>query len=135
MTEIYSRVEPSLLLHIIHTMDDITEQRVDHVPATESLQMASFKLPFGKTFAPHKHISKEQVISYPQESWTVLSGKVKCVLYDINDQVIAEPVLNTGDCSISLYGGHTYVSLEEGTKVREFKVGPYLGQRKDKIMI
>lgn len=44
-------------------------------------------------------------------------------------------MLKPGDCSITLYGGHNYVSLEEHTLVYEYKTGPYLGQEKDKAFL
>ena len=70
-----------------------------------------------------------------QESWVVIKGRVKVYLFDINDSVMETPILEPGDCSITLRGGHTYESLEEGTIVYEYKTGPYLGQKKDKVFI
>jgi hypothetical protein len=49
--------------------------------------------------------------------------------------VITEEILEPGDISLTLHGGHNYVALEEDTLVYEFKTGPYLGQEKDKVFI
>ena len=91
----------------------------------------------GKTFLPHKHITKDR--HYPeqisQESWIVAKGSVRCKLYDLDDALIAEPVLRPGDASFTLYGGHTYEILEEDTLVYEYKTGPYEGQKLDKQFI
>jgi len=65
----------------------------------------------------------------------IISGKVKAILYDLDDTIISEPVLDTGDVSITLYGGHTYEILEDDTLVYEYKTGPYLGPEKDKEFI
>ena len=58
-----------------------------------------------------------------------------CILYDIDDQIIAEPILKAGDASFTLYGGHTYSILEDNTIVYEYKTGPYEGQNLDKTFI
>ena len=65
----------------------------------------------------------------------VISGMVKAFLYDIDDTIIAEPILGPGDCSITFRGGHTYQSLADNTLVYEYKTGPYMGIEKDKAMI
>jgi cupin fold WbuC family metalloprotein len=89
-----------------------------------------------KTFKPHKHIFKQgekEVIA--QESWVVIQGSVKVILYDLDDQIIAEEIINKGDCSITFEGGHNYYILEDDTVVYEYKTGPYKGQLLDKEFI
>ena len=61
--------------------------------------------------------------------------KVRCKFYDIDDKLIAEPILEPGDASFTLHGGHTYEILEEDTIVYEYKTGPYEGQTLDKVFI
>ena len=87
------------------------------------------------TFKPHKHVYCEKTTTIAQESWVVIEGKVKAILYDIDDNIISEEILNAGDCSITLYGGHTYEILEDNTLVYEYKTGPYLGIEADKAFI
>jgi len=90
----------------------------------------------GKTFKPHKHIFKEgesEVIA--QESWVVIKGSVKVILYDLDDTIIKKVILHPGDCSITLKGGHNYEILEDDTVVYEYKTGPYKGQSLDKEFI
>mgnify|MGYP003674399210 FL=1 len=54
-------------------------------------------------------------------------------MYDIdNTTILATPILEAGDASFTLYGGHTYEILEENTIVYEYKTGPYEGQELDK---
>lgn len=134
MTKIFSRVDPLLLLHIIHRRTDFDNERNDIIQPDNSLQLAAMKLPEGKTFKPHYHIPKEVSESLPQESWVCISGSVRCILYDIDNTIIACPVLMFGDCSITLAGGHSYEVLQE-SRVLEFKSGPYYGQEQDKIFI
>ena len=136
MEKIYSKIEPNKLLHIINRLAEI-EGREDVVPEENFIQCATLRMPKNKTFPPHKHITKDR--HYPsqiaQESWVVIKGRVRCKLYDIDDTLIAEPILGSGDASFTLYGGHTYEILEEDTIVYEYKTGPYEGQKLDKTFI
>lgn len=133
MRKYYSNIEKNKLLHIVYTLDDFSG-RTDIVPVDNFIQCASLKLEKGKTFRPHKHIKKER--SYKeqiaQESWVVIRGSVRCVFYDLDDKIIDTPILNAGDASFTLEGGHTYEILEDNTIVYEYKTGPYEGQQNDK---
>lgn len=136
MEKIYSKIEPNKLLHVINRVSEI-ENRTEIVSEDNFIQCATLRMPKGKTFFPHKHITKDR--HYPeqiaQESWVVIKGRVKCIFYDIDDTIIATPILGVGDASFTLYGGHTYEILEEDTIVYEYKTGPYEGQALDKIFI
>ena len=135
MKKIYSKIEPDKLLHIVYRLDEITE-RTNIAPENEFLQLASLKMKKNTTFKPHRHIYKQgekQVIA--QESWVVIKGKVKVIMYDLDDTIIHEPILNPGDISMTFRGGHNYVALEEDTIVYEYKTGPYKGQENDKTFI
>lgn len=135
MEKIYSKVD-GRLLHIINRLDEF-EGRNEVIPENNFLQCATLKMEKDKTFPPHKHIVKDR--HYPeqiaQESWVVIKGSVKCILYDIDDTIVATPILNPGDASFTLYGGHTYKILEDNTIVYEYKTGPYEGQKLDKTFI
>jgi hypothetical protein len=90
----------------------------------------------GKTFRPHKHIWKERTRNViAQESRVVIQGSVKCIFYDIDNTIIAEPILYPGDASFTLEGGHNYLILEDNTLVYEYKTGPYEGQALDKTFL
>jgi len=136
MEKIYSKIEPEKLLHVVHRLNEF-EGRKDIIPKDNFIQCATLKMQKGKTFPAHKHITKDR--RYPeqiaQESWVVIKGSVKCKFYDVDDSLISEPVLNIGDASFTLYGGHTYEILEDDTLVYEYKTGPYEGQKSDKEFI
>ena len=136
MKKIYSKVREDLLLHVINRLEDITG-RINIIPEENFIQCSVLKMEEGKTFPPHKHIFKDRHYKeqIAQESWVVIKGSVKCILYDIDDSIIATPVLYPGDASFTLYGGHTYEILEEDTIVYEYKTGPYEGQKLDKEFI
>ena len=136
MERIYSKVD-GRLLHIINRIHEF-QGRKEVIPEDNFLQCATLRMEKGKTFPPHKHITKDR--HYPeqiaQESWVVIKGSVKCTFYDLDDTIISnDTILKAGDASFTLYGGHTYEILEEDTLVYEYKTGPYEGQELDKIFI
>jgi len=136
MEKIYSKVQPDKLLHIIVRKSDMVPGRTDIVDPEHFIQCSMLNMEKGKTFKPHKHIWKERkrdVIA--QESWVVIQGSVKCIFYDIDDTLIAEPVLYPGDSSYTLEGGHNYEIQEDNTLVYEYKTGPYEGQIFDKTFL
>ena len=135
MKKVYSKKYPDILLGIIHKFDEIPKGRVDIAPDEQFIQVSSMRLD-KKAFRPHKHIWKdgeERVI--PQESWVCMKGSVKVTMYDFDDTIIDESVINVGDISVTFEGGHTYDILEDDTIVYEYKTGPYKGQENDKVFI
>jgi hypothetical protein len=136
MEKVYSIIDPDKLLHIIVRKKDLIPGRVEVVPEDQFIQCALLNMEGGKTFKPHKHIWKERTRNIiAQESWIVIQGRVKCILYDIDDQILYTPTLFPGDASFTLEGGHTYEILEDDTLVYEYKTGPYEGQALDKTFI
>lgn len=133
MHNIYSKIDPSKLLHIVVRKEEIAKGRKDIVSADNFIQCSMLNLDGGHTFRPHKHIWKERnrnVIA--QESWVVIQGSVRCTFYDLDDTVVEEVTLQQGDASFTLEGGHNYLILEDDTLVYEYKTGPYEGQEYDK---
>lgn len=136
MDNIYSKVQPGLLLHVVFRRKDAGQGRKDIICPDNFIQCASLKFDKGKTFAPHKHIVKERtwnVIS--QESWFVFKGSVLCHFFDIDGSKLSDVVLNAGDASFTLAGGHTYTILQDDTEVMEYKTGKYEGHDLDKVML
>ena len=136
MQKIYSKIEDGKLLHIINRLEDI-EDRTDIIPSKNFIQCATLKMENGKTFKPHKHIKKQRVYEQQiaQESWVVIKGRVKFYFYDLDDKLLDTIILEQGDASFTLEGGHNYEILEDDTIVYEYKTGPYEGQQKDKVFI
>ncbi len=135
MKQIFSKIEPGLLLHQVFNYNQISKERDDIVPENEFLQLAILKMQKGKTFKPHKHIIKEKITNIAQESWVVIKGSVKCFFYDIDDSIVEEVIIKENDLSMTFRGGHNYEILENDTIVYEFKTGPYLGLENDKEFI
>lgn len=136
MYKIYSKQDPSKLLHLINRLEEI-DGRTDVADDEQFLQLATLRMSKGKTFRPHQHIWKpsprEQVIA--QESWVVIKGSVEVSFYDTTGELLEKHIINVGDCSMTFEGGHTYLILEDDTVVYEYKTGPYQGQANDKVFI
>ena len=136
MKKIYSKIDDSLC-HLVIRLNELNTPREDVIPESEFLQLALLKMEKGKTFRPHYHTYKD--IDYKtaiaQESWVVLKGKVKVTFYDLDNTILEEPVLEAGDASVTLKGGHNLLILEDDTVVYEYKTGPYYGVEVDKDFI
>ena len=136
MIEYYSKIEPNKLLHVVVRKEDLKPGRKDIIPEEHFIQCSHLNMEKGKTFRPHKHIFKNRTRDViAQESWIVIQGKVKCIFYDLDDTILVEPILEPGDASFTLEGGHNYEILEDNTLVYEYKTGPYEGQKLDKQFI
>ena len=136
MIKYYSKIDPNKLLHMVVRKEEITSGRQDIVSEENFIQCSILNMEKDKTFKPHKHIWKERTRNViAQESWIVIQGSVKCIFYDTDDTILAEPILYPGDASFTLEGGHNYLILENDTLVYEYKTGPYEGQALDKTFI
>lgn len=134
--KIYSKIEPNKLLHIVVRKEDFTTGRQDIVDENQFIQCSILKMENGKTFRPHKHIWKERTRNViAQESWMIVQGSVQVFFYDLDDTIIEDVVLKSGDASFTLEGGHNYLILEDNTMVYEYKTGPYEGQVMDKTFL
>ena len=124
------------LLHIVYRLFDLkVTKRHEVIDANNFLQLAALNMPKGKTFEPHIHIWKEgekEIIA--QEAWVVIKGKVEVSYFNELGYLIRKEILEEGDVSITLHGGHTYTILEDAL-VYEFKTGPYTGKENDKIFL
>lgn len=135
LKEIYSKITPTLLLHKIFRGNDINEIRQDISADDQFLQISTFSLEYQKTFKPHMHITCDKHVTITQECWVILTGSVRVSYYDIDGSYLEDAILGSHDLTVTFYGGHTYESLTDETKVYEIKTGPYIGQTADKVFI
>ena len=132
---VYSKVEPQVLLAIINRKQDCLEKRKDLCPPEECLQVSVKNLNPDNKFKPHRHNVLERTTHSTQEAWVVISGQINAKVWDINDEIAYQSVINPGDCLVALRGGHCFEVLENNTVLYEFKNGPYHGIDKDKTDI
>ena len=135
MKKIFSRVEPERLLHLVLSTSN-NQGRAQLVDSDQFLQIATLELKNGESFSAHRHLWKDLPTnkSIAQESWVIIKGSVEVTFFDLDNSKLETHILNAGDLSITLYGGHGYKVLEDTIAI-EFKSGPYLGQELDKIYI
>lgn len=136
MTEIYSKIDPEKLLHFIIRHDEIMVERFDVICETQRMQLSVLNMAEGKTFKPHKH--NDHLMTHfgrAQEIWVIITGRVLVTYYDEDGKFLKNNILNAGDLTCTLFGGHTYEAMTDGTRVYEVKTGPYFGQEHDKSFI
>lgn len=135
MERFYSKSNPEVLTHLVYSISDF-KGRVNLVSPDEFLQVSSIELSKKEEFRAHIHIWKNLVNdkTVAQEAWVVVKGSVTAFLYDEDQHLVGEYALNTGDCCITLHGGHKY-RADEDALVYEFKSGPYLGDAHDKFYL
>jgi hypothetical protein len=138
MERIYSNVDRTKLLHFYFRVDVYSKSmnlgREDLIDMDNFLQLSILNLQLGAKFAPHIHLDQEsRSLKYKaQESWFIASGRVRVNYFDIDESFLDSVILDKHSVSVTLHGGHSYESLEDGTLVLEFKSGPYVGREVDK---
>lgn len=105
------------LLHVVHRLNDFKQGRTNLIADDQFIQCSALLMEKGTTFRPHQHIWKEphfhEMIA--QESWVVIRGSVEVIFYDTNGEEMRRVVLQAGDASFTLRGGHNYLILEDDT--------------------
>jgi len=132
---IYSKKDESLLLLTINRLGEINNDRTDLCPSREFLQISTKKISKGTKFKPHRHNPLDRKTTMTQEAWVVLRGKIRASFYDVDDSLIEQVDLTSGDCAVVYYAGHGFEVLEDDTILYELKSGPYFGVEKDKTFI
>jgi len=135
MKRIYSNIDPSKLILTEIRRAELSEYRVDLSPDEEFLQVSGRKLNKDVRAPAHRHLPIDRSTDITQEAWIVLSGRIKGVFYDLNNEVLYETILKCGDCVVLYRGGHSLETLEEDTLFYEIKTGPYFGLEADKESI
>ena len=140
MEKIFSRIDPTNLLHIHRSVSELATQetsRIDLSDDDEFLQISSLMIDANMSFKPHKHLTKktDYDLYIAQESWVVIEGKVSVNYFDIDDSLLCNRIINKGDISITFRGGHSYQAIGGDALVYEFKSGPYRGAKADKSLI
>jgi hypothetical protein len=134
--KIYSKNNPNILLNIIYFGEpyaEISEKKCHEITEAEHfLQAICFDLPSGKIINPHKHNLQERKTDNTHEAFVVFKGCVELSIYDIDNRLLEKFILNDGDCSTIINGGHS-IKVIKPTRLFEFKNGPFFGPEKDKM--
>lgn len=137
--KIYSKLNPSVLLHIVH-MDHLSSDSLSATKRNEIsepknfLQAMFFEMPQNTEVKAHKHNPQERVTGQTHEACLIFKGSVELSVYDIDKSLVETLALKEGDCSILVNGGHSMKTLTSA-QIFEFKNGPYNGSEMDRTYI
>ena len=136
MERIYSKSNTEQLLHVVFRGSEAPAHgRIDLTPDAEGLQVAYLGLKDEQTFKAHKHIPRPRTIEQTQETWIVVRGEVEVFYFDLDDTPLGSRILQPGDITITLAGGHNYAGRAESSLVVECKTGPFVGVEADKVLL
>ena len=99
----------------------------------DNIQVGLFHYDNGKHLPEHEHVIYNRVGTRTCETMYVIEGSLKLRIFNENRVQFYDRILKAGDIYISLFGGHSFDILEDGTRIFEAKNGPYFGVEKDKI--
>ena len=135
MKEYYSRANPNEILYSLLRIDEISQSRQDLSKESEFIQVNARKFSFDVFIKPHKHLQRNSNINLTQECWIVIKGSIKAQIFDLDDSLFSEEIINDGDCIVFFRGGHSLRVLKKNSIMYEIKNGPYLGLKNDKTSI
>lgn len=98
----------------------------------EGIQLGTWGYNKDQVLQPHNHNKCTKLADRTCEIVFVVQGSIHVDLYSETDVILSEFEMNQGDILICLGGGHGYQTLEDETKVLEFKNGPYFGKELDR---
>lgn len=130
--KIYSKIKKNKLILSVLKFKKITDKRHDISPEDEFLQTSGRILKKNFHIKAHKHNELKRTTNITQEAWIILRGKILGKFYDLDDSLLHEEVLESGDCVTIFRGGHELLVLEDDTYFYEIKNGPYYGVKHDK---
>lgn len=120
---------------IFHKANEWKEGLDFLTPDTTYIQAGTWNYNKNKVLKAHRHKHNPRVINRTQETFILLSGKLRVELYDDNNDIFLKEELSAGDIGIIFNIGHGYYILEDNTKVLEVKPGPFTSVENDKEMI
>jgi len=101
------------------------------------IQFAIFNKQNGSNLNAHYHKIRDNNFEkvQTQEVLYVVNGKVLLILYNENNDIFKTIKMGRGDFYINYNSRLGYDILENHTKLLEFKTGPYLGEKEDRILL
>jgi hypothetical protein len=130
--KLHSRVETSLLLATLIRTGALNS-RINFTDDKEILQVSYLNFTKSQRVLRHKHLPVYRETRGTAEGWLVLRGKFKAEIFDIDDIHLSNLILKKNDMIILSAGGHSLTSMVNNSRIIEFKNGPYLGDKYDKL--
>jgi len=135
MDRVFSKIDPKILLHVIHRKSDFVEARCELSSEDQYIQALCLIFNKGRNVPAHKHLETNRIVNLTQEVVIIIEGELEANYYDLDNSFIKKVILREGDCAVTFRGGHGFKALTDNTKLYEIKNGPYYGKEKDKVGI
>mgnify|MGYP006079828175 CR=1 FL=1 len=119
------------LLAVIIKFSDIDKDKDFVTENNEDFQVASFNLKGGESILNHYHPEQERKIFSTCEMITLIEGKIRINIFDLEQNLIKSEILTSGDSVALLRGGHG-IEIIDNSKFIESKQGPYV-EKSDKV--
>ncbi len=120
-------------LYAIVTRKNLSSDSIHFVtPVEHPIQVGLLQHKGGKFVPLHFHNNFKYKVNTTHEILYVEEGEIDVVVTDMEWSEIAKLTLSKGEMVILLEGGHS-VDLKGGSRVWEFKQGPYPGDKVAKV--
>ena len=120
------------ILSIVYKEEDWVKGLNFITPDELYIQVGSWWYNKGKKLDSHVHNNFERKTLRTQEMTYVRKGSMRVLLYDDNQKLLEDFILNEGDTAVFAYGGHGYEILDDDTQIIEAKNGPFIDVKTDK---
>lgn len=106
-----------------------------HSENADFLQVSTWRLSEGHHLQDHVHKIRKRESDITQEVIVVMSGRVKCNVFDENARKITDFIIEPRGFAIFYRGGHGFEILDNGSNIIEVKNGPFVDVESDKSKI
>jgi hypothetical protein len=113
-------------------LDDLGEGLSFLTEEEDFIQVGGWRYGSGRRLPAHIHNFLRRDAERTQEFVYVVKGCVRAFVYDEEEGLLEEIVLNPGEGLILFAGGHGYEVARDDTVVLEVKNGPYAGAEMDR---
>lgn len=131
---INSRVDPNLIIAIIHS-PTTKSKREDLLAESQNLQISAITLDEYSGVKPHKHLPIQRQTVGTAEAWVIIRGSVNVLFFDLDDSLLGEFEVKSGELVVTLAGGHSIQCTSSQAFLYEIKNGPYKGEHADRVRI
>jgi len=136
LQEILSKVDSSIVLAIHMRFIDVSHKTKILTNSADPIQINVRKIARGFHLDPHKHLNLERNgFNNTHELWIVINGKLLASIYDLDNSLLTEIEMSSGDLMLYRNGGHSFRVMNESCILYEIKNGPYFGSELDKSKI
>jgi hypothetical protein len=134
--KIFSKIDSKIELAIHMKCIDVNHKTNILTNSADPIQINVRKIDEGFKLDPHKHLYLERNgFNYTHEIWILINGVLMASIYDLDNSLLAEIEMSSGDLMLYKNGGHSFRVMNESCILYEIKNGPYFGSELDKVNI